>query len=351
MESIVSIRIKNARVQNQLSLQQVADYLGVSKQMVSKYEKGKTLPGSEKLIALGKLFQQKVDYFFRQPEVQLGEINFRKRGKFGVKKVNAIKEELRIKIENYLLIENICHLETAFINPIAALSVQSKKDIIKAVEYLRAAWCIGNDPIYNVIALLEDHEVKVIEVNEDAMQFDGLATQIDEKYFVIVINKQMPIERKRFTLLHELGHLLLNLTGKSEKEIEKYCNWFASEMLLSEENLKIEFGKYRSSINIEELKNVQLKYGISIGAMMYKLSEEGIISAEKTLRFYKSLHTNPSFKKDMEASRFKGNESSSRYENLIYRALSEESISISKASSLLHTDMDQLRRDLSANLI
>jgi transcriptional regulator with XRE-family HTH domain len=110
MESIVSVRIKNARIQHQLSLQQVAESIGVSKQMISKYEQGKTLPNSQKLIALGKLFNQKVDYFFRQPEVHIGEFNFRKKSKFSNKKVQALKEEIRVQIENYLLIEK--HLQS-----------------------------------------------------------------------------------------------------------------------------------------------------------------------------------------------------------------------------------------------
>jgi Zn-dependent peptidase ImmA (M78 family) len=234
------------------------------------------------------------------------------------------------------------------VNPIAKMPMKSKHDVVKAINCIRDTWRIGNDPIHNIIELLEDNEVKVIEVKDDTMQFDGLATQIDEKYFVVVINRNMPIERKRFTLLHELGHLLLNLNGKEEKEIEKYCNWFASEMLLSSENMKIEFGNKRSTITTEELKNVQSKYGISIKAIVYKLSEEGIISADKVGLFYRNVNANPALKKEIDASRFLGNESSIRYENLVYRSLSEETITISKASSLLNTNLEHLRQNLSS---
>lgn len=350
MESIVSTRIKNSRIHKGLSLQEVADNIGVSKQMISKYETGKSIPNSTKLIALSKLFSQKVDYFFRKPEVELGEINFRKKSKFGNKKINSLKEDIRIQIENYLLIENICNLNIVFNNPIQNLPIQSKNDIVLAVKSLRESWKIGNDAIHNIIELLEYNEIKVIEVEDDSSLFDGLATIIDEKYYVLVINKNMPIERKRFTLLHELGHLLLNITSTENKEIEKYCNLFASEMLLSEENAKMEFGEKRSSISKEELKNIQEKYGISVAAIVYKLGNINIISQEKTATFFKQMNSNLILKKELEKSRFDGNEISFRYSNLVYRSVSEEAISMSKASSLLKINLAELRENLTLNI-
>ena len=109
METVVAARIRNSRIQKGYSLQEVAEKIGVSKQMINKYEQGISMPTSEKLIAFSKLFGQKVDYFFRKPEVEIGEINFLKKSKFSNKKVNALKEEIRVQIENYLYIENICN--------------------------------------------------------------------------------------------------------------------------------------------------------------------------------------------------------------------------------------------------
>lgn len=346
MQNNVSLRIKNARLLHGYTLQEVADQLQISKQMVSKYEKG-TLPGSDKLIALAKLFKTKVDYFFREPEVELEEINFRKKSKFNGRRILALKEEIRTRIENYLYVENLFNLNPAFKNPVGKMAIDSREDVMNAVNQIRKEWNIGNDPIHNVVELLEDHEVKVIEVNEDTSQFDGLATVIDKKYYVVVINKDMPIERKRFTLLHELGHLLLKISDKSEQVQEKCCNWFASEMLLSTENLIMEFGIKRSSITLEELKNVQTKYGISIKAIVYKLADEGIIAPQKSKAFYQRVNASKRLRSDVDASRYGGKEVSIRYENLIYRSLSEETITISKASALLDTSMEELRDSLS----
>ena len=350
METIVAARIRNSRIQKGYSLQEVAGKIGVTKQMINKYEQGISMPTSDKLIAFSKLFGQKVDYFFQKPEVEIGEINFRKKSKFSNKKVNSLKEEIRIQIENYLYIENICNLNSAFVNPLTECSINSKADIIDATEVLRKAWNIGNDTIHNIIQLLEDKEIKVIEVEEETSLFDGLATVVDEKYYVIVVNKSMPIERKRFTLLHELGHLLLPLNHFIEKEQESYCHTFASEMLLAQRNVTIEFGDKRNQISLNELKNIQEKYGISISAIVYKLVEAKIISQEKLTGFYKRLNYDNALKQDVEKSRFEGEENSNRYENLVFRAVSEEFISLSKASSLLQLSLEDLKNNISINI-
>ena len=346
METVVAARIRNSRIQKGYSLQEVAESIGVSKQMINKYEQGLSMPTSEKLIAFSKLFGQKVDYFFRKPEVEIGEINFRKKSKFSNKKVNSLKEEIRVQIENYLYIENICNLNTTFLNPLSESLIHSKAAVIEATEKLRETWNVGNDTIHNIIQLLEDKEIKVIEVSEESPLFDGLATVVDEKYYVIVVNKSMPIERKRFTILHELGHLLLNLNHLDEKEQESFCHVFASEMLLAKQNVIVEFGEKRTNVTLNELKNIQEKYGISISAIVYKLGELKILSQEKVSGFYKSLNFNPVKKQEVEKSRYEGEENSSRYENLVYRAVSEEFISLSKASTLLQLSLEDLKNNI-----
>ena len=350
MESIIGQRIKNSRIHKGLSLQEVAEKIGVSKQMINKYEQGKSVPNSEKLIAFSKLFNQKVDYFFRKPEVAIGEINFRKRSKFGAKRVSSLKEEIRIQIENYLYIENICEVPNDFLNPLQNSVVDSERAIKDAVTLLRAQWNIGQDVIHNIIDLLEDNHIKVIEVDDDSGNFDGLATVIDNKYHIIVVAKAMSIERKRFTLLHELAHLLLPISNLELKQQERYCNVFASEMLLSERNVLVEFGSQRSRIAFEELKNIQEKYGISISAIVYKLGETNIMSHERVKKFYQRLNYEPSLKQMIDESRYDGAAHSNRYENLVYRAVSEELISMSKASSLLQIGLDELKNKVTANI-
>lgn len=340
MKDTVSMKIKQGRLLNALSLQDLADMIGISKQMISKYEKGESMPSSKVLIQMAKALKVKLDYFFSPSNFDLGEINFRKKSTFSVKKINALKEEIKSKLSNYLEIENILQIENSFSNPVRKFKLSSIDEIESIVLKLRVEWQIGLDPIHNIIQLLEDKEIKIIEIDEPENNFDGLATIVNEKFPVIVINKNFSVERKRFTLLHELGHLLLELPECDVKFEENICNRFASEFLFPKVSVLKEFGIKRDAISFIELVEVQKKYGISIRAIVYRLKEINILNESRYVEFYKRLNFNPSLKREIDKERFLTPEVSHRYEQLVYRGLSQEVISSSKAASFLNTNIN-----------
>ena len=348
MENLIAYRIKNARKLKLLSQQEVADELGISKQMISKYEKGISIPNSSKLIKLANLFGQKIDYFFRAYKVELGEINFRKKSRFSKKRQDSLKELIKIKLENYLWLEETLSIDYSFNNIIQKDKIKSLNDVEEVVFKLRKHWDIGMDPVHNIIQILEDKEIKVIELEDVDNKFDGLACFVNDKYPVIVVNGNFPVERKRFTLLHELGHLLLSLPECKTSVEEQFCNKFASEFLLSKKIIIEEFGGKRRHITLPELIATQKKYGISIQAIVYRLVDAQILSRDQHKSFYQKINFNRSLKKEINQSRFETPEFSDRYERLVYRAVSEENITMSKASSLLNSKVDTICENLAA---
>lgn len=342
MKEIVSQKLKNARALNGFSQQELADLIGVSKQMISKYEKGESIPTSSNLLKLGKSLKVKIDYFFKPVKIELGVLNFRKKSSFSKKKQEALEQLIKLKLENYLEIEDLLHIDYSFKNRIENEKINSIEDIEKVVLLLRSDWEIGLDPIHNIIQLLEDNEIKVVELFDVEETFDGLATFVNDKFPVIVVNGNFPVERKRFTLLHELGHLLLNLPECDVKTEESYCNKFASEFLFPKKLVAKEFGVKRDLVSLNELIEVQKKYGMSIQAIVYRLVDAGIFTENRKTDFYKKINFNPSLKREVNLTRFQTPEISNRYEQLVYRALSQEIISVSKASSLLNQEINSL---------
>ena len=148
--------------------------------------------------------------------------------------------------------------------------------------------------------------------------FDGLSGIIGEHKPIIVLNKNFPVERKRFTAMHELGHLLLDFDDTlPQKDVERFCNLFANEMLVSQDVFKKLLGVSRHDISLNELRAIQSNYGISVEAQMFK--------AKKS-----TFHE----------------EKSNRFSSLVYRALASELISFSKASELLNESIYIVREQL-----
>ena len=94
---------------NGLSMDSLCEKINniVSKQSISKYEKGIMMPESTILIALSKALNVNVDFFFRPYNVTVEDIEFRKKSKLKASSLKSIKEKVIDEIERYMEIENL----------------------------------------------------------------------------------------------------------------------------------------------------------------------------------------------------------------------------------------------------
>lgn len=344
--SIFSARLKNARVMKGLSMDELCSAMGniVSKMAISKYENGQLAPNSRVIIALSKALGLPIDYFFRPFTVQVDSVRFRKKSSLPQKKENSLRETIADLMERYINIEEICSSSAAK-HLIPQIRANSAEEVKMAAAIVRKEWRLGLAGIVNVIDLLENRGIKVIEIDAPE-SFDGMSSLVNEKFHVVILNKAFSAERKRFTALHELGHLVLRLPKSIEKKQEEsFCLLFASEMLVPEPELKRILGKARRDISYQELRAIQLVYGISCDAIMYKAKECGIISEQRYRTFCIQKNKASKFRALIETSLYHYEEST-RFVSLVYKALSKELITISKAASLLHQNIEQVRRDL-----
>ena len=347
LNEIFGARLRTARVINGMSMDELCAKMNnvVSKQTISKYESGKMLPNSNHLIALANALRVKPDYLLRPFTVSLERIEFRKKSKMGAKAENSIKEKIRDRIERYIEIEDILGIDSNFVNPIKDNSVIAPSDVYRIVEEVKNLWKLGQDGIPYVIEMLEEHCVKVIEMDAPDT-FDGLSGFVGDSRPIIVLNKNFPVERKRFTAMHELGHLMLTFDESlPQKEIERFCNLFASEMLISQDVFKRFLGISRHDISLNELRAIQSNFGISVEAQMFKSKQLEIISDSRYKYFCITKNQNLSFKEQVEKSTYH-EEKSDRFISLVYRALASELITFSKASELLNESINVVREQL-----
>ena len=348
MNQIFAERFKSARVLNGLSLQDLADKLEnkVSRQALHKYEKGEVIPDSEMINLLCTALNVRPDFFFRETVVELSEIEFRKLKKLPAKEDYRIVEEVKDKLSRYLELEEILSIQTAFENPLKNLPpIKSIIDIEEAAKQVRAIWDIGNGSISNCIELLEDNHIKVVEIDAGD-SYDGMQTWVNKTIPVIAINKGKvkSMDRKRFTVLHELGHMLLPLQGLSESDKEKFCHQFAAALLLPSEAAEIELGKARTKLMIPELGALKKQYGISMQAIVMRAKDLGIISENYCKQFF--FMVKQMGWKVNEPVEYIGEEKSNRFIQLLFRALAEELISISKAAALNNQTLAEFREKL-----
>ncbi len=328
-------RLNSARKMAGMSMEALAEKAGsiVTKQAISKYEKGQIQPGSQVLLALARALGVKADYFFRASNVAIAGIEFRKHSRLGRKEEDRIKYRTIDFIQKYLEIEEILNNASAFKNPVANNIIKSHEDIERAAKEIRDKWQLGNGPIPHLIELLEDNGFKIYEVASDKY-FDGLSGFVENmKIPVISIFKDADPVRKRFTIAHELGHLLLDFSEVNDLPSEKLCHAFAGALLLPRDVMMNELGRHRSKITEWELKKLKGIYCMSMQAIMARAFHLGIIS-ENTYRTFNIYVTKHGWRKS-EPGTYEGGEKANRFKQLVLHAAAEQIISFNKASELL----------------
>ena len=346
-ESIFGTRLKLARKKAGLSLQELSDSIQnrITKQAINKYESGQMAPSSDIIPLLSEALDVKPDYFFKKNVLTLGKVLFRKKVRMSKRLEESIIEKVRDYIERYLEIENILNIQSSFKNPLEGFANQTKEDVEVAAKKLRQFWDLGSGPILNLIEILELRGVKVLLLNE-VEDFDGLAVFSESGLPIVAVNTRgKSIERLRFTIIHELAHLLLHLdysNGNDSNHEEVLCHYFGSCFLLPTEILLNLIGDKRSYIRIEELISIKESYGISIRATTHRLKDLLVVTETYYRRWM--IYLSKTYGAKNEPGQFKGEERAKNFELLVNRALAEELISISKASILLNTNITNLTR-------
>lgn len=344
-DNIFGRRLSQARQMKGLSMEELGSLLApaVTRQAINKYEKGQTLPDSRMLLAFGSALGVKPDYFFRPFTVEVDRVMFRKDAKFPEKKAVAIRERVREELERYLEVEQLCGTQSGFTLP--SVNISSTEDVTGYANKVRSILNLGIDGISNVTEVLEDNGIKVIEISEDK-SFEGLSGYANNNIPVIVVNANITSERKRFALLHELGHLLMKFKGDMKaKEIENFCNIFAGELLLPSSVLLSRIGIKRHDISLAELSDIQKQYGISVDSIMEAMRRLDVITDRRYDGYLKKKRSFPNFKAVVEQS-MAIPETTGRFVRMVYRALADEIISFSKAASLLNTSVESVKRQL-----
>ena len=313
----------------------------VTPQAIYKYEAGKMMPSETVLRAFCEALDVTPDFLFRPFEVKMENIEFRKKAKMTVKEKNMILGEVRDGIELYCSIEDVLGLTSKFDIDFSNTIVDSDRQVCELATQLRGEWNLGMGGICGLVNLLEEHGVKVMEIDADE-SFDGLSGMANGCP-VIILNRNFVAERKRFTALHELGHIVMRFgDGITPKQKESYCHLFANEVLIpSDVFVKIAGNMTGHHIHLRQFVDIQMMYGVSIDALMYKAKKLNLIPESRYVAFMKRKNANLSFKMEVETSRTV-NEKPSRFESLVYKAYAAELISVSKAAYYLGIDTNEV---------
>ena len=216
-----------------ISQAQLAELSAVSPASVSRYEMG-TLPVTDtNLSRLAAALRYPPNFFCRKPTLigaMGGAIFHRKQQSLPTKKLyqaHALAESRRLEITTMLESLDITPA------PLPEYPVDLfEDDPEKIARSVRAAMSIPPGPVFNVTETLERNGCMVVGHDFGTNQIDGFSQRPKYPPGFLHVNSQLPPDRWRWTLAHELGHLVMHFEPMaSRREVEDQANLFAAEFL------------------------------------------------------------------------------------------------------------------------
>ncbi|CAK7045913.1 MAG: hypothetical protein DELT_00821 [Desulfovibrio sp.] len=292
----VGKRLADARVARGFTMTQLANFTGIKKQSISNYENGKQTPKADALAALTDRLGISLAFLQKDaPTASTAPIFFRSLA--GLAKREWAKAEVQLAWfeEIYTYLDEHINFVPPNIPRHFDISTRLNKvtrDEIEEIAYaVRSYWELGLGPISNMTRLLENNGVLIVRMPLDVKEEDAFSQwQRDNTVPVIVSVAESPSAcRDRFSLAHELGHLVLHskVTLKQEtlSVIEAQANQFASAFLLPAASYLREF-RYPS---LEILKVLKEKWKASIKSQVYRCKELRVITEQSSRNFYLNM--------------------------------------------------------------
>lgn len=333
-----SKNLKYYRLKKNMSKKELASLVQVTPMAISHYESGERKPSMDVIKALAKVLDVRVSDFLSNRNENLVFVHgeFRKGSKLPLKQQEYIQESVEEYLNRFYTIVDILGGEVLADAPAChnvELSDNAETDARNLRKYLHIS-DVG--PIGNLVELLENKGVLVCFMDIDSDAFSGMNGLVGERPYIIV-NKNMTPERIRSTIAHEMAHFIFTWPcSMKDKEIEERATAISGAFLLSEEDAKRELGIRRSAIT-KDMALICKEYGISMYLLVKRANLCGIITDSTAKNFYMKASQH-GWRKN-EPVRIE-QEKPMLFSQLVFRAVSENEISVQKGAELLKQSYD-----------
>jgi len=273
-ETVNQHMIVLARESRGLSQAALAEALDATQGYVSKIETGLLAVSDERLEALSGILNYPSEFFFQSGPlmgVGISEIFHRKRQDVPQKLLTKIHASVEIRIRH------VAHLMRALDLScnVPRFDIDEYGDPQEIARLTRAYWHLPRGPIPDVMQTLESAGGVVVPMDFETTKVDAISRWIPQLPPTFCVNQDAPKDRLRYSLAHEIGHMIMHGSPSPDMEIE--ADLFASEFLMPERDIRPDL------VDLTLGKVAQLKryWKVSMAALIHRAKDLGTITANK----------------------------------------------------------------------
>ena len=356
-------RIRNIKGFNQ---EGIAEKAGISRNAYRSIESGGSEPRVNTLQGIANALDVKIFDLLR-PLPDVPSLRFRSNKTLTLKEEDKRQQHINdfaYWLQNFNFLEKELKEKPSF--KLAKLVGKTSYPVKMAEDVRNTLNLDADEPINDICDLVESAGVKVFQIDSDLKKFFGFCLSAKDGGPAIGVNnsEKVNVERKIFTVAHELGHILLhpdsfNSAEENESDdAEREADIFASHLLMPAEAFKKELQKNFGLHRVKLVLHIKRIFKISYKTVLMRLIELGLadksiwvkfaVDCNRLLGISLKNHNEPeSLSDDDFKSEPIGLESidflESRLHRLVREAYEKEAITMSKAAEILNMDLVEMR--------
>lgn len=275
-------RVRQLRVMHGMTQTELADRVLTSQDQLSRLERGEVRCDAETEQMLAVELGVTDEYLRRPPTASLGAHSpqFRARSSVTKRDRSAALEWARLVDEEYTRLV----AAGSVISP--RLASGSGQDPVRSAHLVRDLLGFNqHEPLPYLVLAVERLGVRLFGLPLAVPTVDGFSAWHGDTP-VIGILAGVPADRVRFTVAHELGHLVLHQPSQTGRQLEAEADEFAAELLTPRASIA---EVLPPNPTLSSLTMLKTQWGVSIKVLVRRARELGIADADRTLSLYKQI--------------------------------------------------------------
>lgn len=282
MSSIGELII-TGRIAAGMTQEDLANAIGVTQAALSRYENDLREPDEETVDRIAGVFGVTVRFMRRasRPSAALAvDAHMRRRATAKPTVWRQMEARLNmLRMHSDFLREEVALAATLVMPGFDPFTV----DPADAARLTRTQWQMPSGPARSIVRWAEAAGSVVLMTDLGNIRVDGLS-QWTADHPVIVANSAHPTDRIRWTLAHEIGHLVLHREDATD-DMERQADAFAAEFLMPAILIRPEL----ANLTLGKAVDLKREWGVSIASLVQRAHQLGTLSDARRTSLFKQL--------------------------------------------------------------
>lgn len=278
MSSFNPERLMLARKCRGLTKQRLADLTGLTSKSLTDHERGHSSPSATTLGQLAGCLSFPERFFYRRDPEQVSPevISFRAMSTLTARQRDQGEGWAEIAIEFDAWIKDRFDLPAASVPKLADVSKLGTAGLEASADFIRKEWGLGQQPIGNLIHVLEAHGVRVFSLIEECRNIDAFSFWRDDTPYIF-LNTAKTSEHSRMDAAHELGHLVLHHGPHTHANnvLERQAQGFGTAFLMPKSSI---LATAPRTGRLPDLITAKRYWNVSLVSLIYRMHMLGLLT-------------------------------------------------------------------------